>query len=75
MRSVQSSRITYDEKIEIMNLYRENALLRNQLKEIGIKLNEIIEKQEIEKKLKKLPRIQDHAEQLKEANKIIETCE
>ena len=72
MKSKYSPRINQAEKMELKSLHKENVFLRNQLKEIGLKLNEIIEKKTIEKKEEKKIGIIDHKEQLKEANKIIE---
>ena len=67
----QSIKMQADEKHEIIFLQKENTVLRNNLKELGLKLNELIERKENFKKKNKTVTSTAAAE-LKEAYKTIE---
>ena len=61
----------YDDKLELIALQKENINIRNQLKELGSKLNNLIELRDI-KNSQKTTFNTNPEEELKEANKLIE---
>ena len=73
MKSISSisTRHKHDACTELILLHKENATLRNKLKEIGKSLNEMIEKKELLKKEKVTVPVNPE-EELKKAKKMIE---
>ncbi|OMJ80111.1 hypothetical protein SteCoe_19709 [Stentor coeruleus] len=65
------SKFMYDDKLELIALQKENISIRNQLKELGSKLNNHIELRDI-KKLQTKSFNTHPEEELKEANKLID---
>lgn len=61
----------YDDKLELIALQKENISIRNQLKELGSKLNNLIELRGI-KNSQRTTFNTNPEEELKEANKLIE---
>lgn len=61
----------YDDKPELSGLQKENLSLRNQLKDLGSKINTLINLRDTQKTKRKTV-IANPKEELKEANKIIE---